>query len=199
MLSASQYLAQNKLVSCTGVIGPTGPQGPSGPSGLSGISGPTGPTGPMGPVGPTGASGPAGNAPYPSSNVINIIVAGSGKIASISGSTAVPFANDNNIVPAAGDTWFVSATGNIVSIAGANNTDSIVIQIQQTSATAIGDGNTVSVSYTSPCITNGTVWAFSGYLLTKDTTNFQVIAKPYFTSGITVSVECDECIATKIM
>jgi hypothetical protein len=63
MLSASEYLAQARLVACTGPRGPTGPPGATGSSGATGSTGASGATGPSGPIGipgPTGATGLTG-------------------------------------------------------------------------------------------------------------------------------------------
>lgn len=81
MLSASEYLAFSKLVTCpgpsgsNGINGSTGPTGPMGPGGgLSGPTGPTGPTGLSGATGPTASTGPTGPAGLSASPTGSIII-----------------------------------------------------------------------------------------------------------------------------
>lgn len=59
MLSASEWLSQNRSIVC-GVTGPTGPAGPVGPQGLPGATGATGFQGETGAVGPQGSQGETG-------------------------------------------------------------------------------------------------------------------------------------------
>jgi len=76
MLSASEYLAFSKLVTCPGPSGSSGAPGAPGAPGASGVSGPTGPTGPTGlsgatgPTASTGATGPAGISSAPSGSIL---------------------------------------------------------------------------------------------------------------------------------
>jgi microcystin-dependent protein len=79
MLSASEYLAFSKLVTCpgpSGTNGAPGAPGAPGSSGASGVSGPTGPTGPTGlsgatgPTASTGPTGPAGISSAPSGSIL---------------------------------------------------------------------------------------------------------------------------------
>lgn len=79
MLSASDWLAQSKVISCPGPTGPTGPIGPAGPSGSTGpagSSGATGPAGPTGPTGPSGSSGPTGPSGPPGALTGTIVMYG---------------------------------------------------------------------------------------------------------------------------
>lgn len=61
MLSASQWVALNKIQFCGGLIGPTGKTGNQGPSGPTGASGPTGPIGNIGNSGLAGSIGASAN------------------------------------------------------------------------------------------------------------------------------------------
>ena len=63
-LSASQYTAQSKVLSCgsTGSQGPAGPTGTLGPTGVTGFTGNSGPTGLKGDTGSTGSTGNTGPA-----------------------------------------------------------------------------------------------------------------------------------------
>ena len=76
MLSASEYLAFSKLVTCPGPSGSSGAPGAPGAPGASGVSGPTGPTGPAGlsgatgPTASTGPTGPAGISSAPSGSIL---------------------------------------------------------------------------------------------------------------------------------
>ena len=60
-LSASQYTAQSRQLSCS-ATGPVGPAGPTGaPGANSDVTGHTGASGPTGHTGPTGIQGPTGS------------------------------------------------------------------------------------------------------------------------------------------
>jgi hypothetical protein len=207
-LSASQWLSQTSRLSCgaTGPQGPTGPTGPSGggptgssgPTGPSGPSGPSGPTGPSGPAGPSGPTGPTGPGVYTSYRVITLVDGGAGKTATVSGTTNVSLGVDTTVTPGTSETWFVSATGTIATTAGtAGANDSILIAIQQTGAT-INTTNSLGNEYYADALINGCIWTFSGYLQTKNTNSFEVRIIPTLSGGVSCSVECDGCVATRI-
>lgn len=208
MLSASEWLSQSKLLACSGPSGATGPSGPSGPTGPSGLTGPTGPTGLTGPSGlqgVTGPSGPSGASPSTPSQVINIVDGGSGKTASLPynpSSQVTTLGIDLNVSPTgANEIWFLSASGNVSLSAGSVvSTDYVAIFLQQSSAGTgtASNSNTIVETVTGAEIANST-WSFSGYVKTKDATNFVVRVYWLFaTGGTTGAVECTRFLATKI-
>lgn len=190
-----------QLIACAGPNGPSGPTGAVGPSGLVGPSGPTGPTGPTGPSGPTGPTGPSPSGFYISKNVINIVDnSNSQHLEPVSGSVTVDLGYDAPaVIPAIGETWFISARGTISAAYNASvvSTDYIAIIVGQAGA-VYSDINSVSNTYNSNFLLSGGNWSFSAYVKTKNTNNFTVFIQPNITSGASVIVSCNGCIATKI-
>lgn len=202
MKSASEWTSQNKLLACSGPSGATGPTGATGAAGSPGLSGPTGATGP---AGVTGATGPAGASPSTPSQVITIIDSPGGKTASLPydpASQVTTLGVDLTVSPAgANEIWFLSASGNTSLTAGTViSTDYVGIILQQSSGGSGTANNTNAIAKTifGSAIDGGT-WSFSGYVKTKDTTNF--VVKVYWifnNSGTSGSVECTRFLATKI-
>jgi hypothetical protein len=208
MKSASEWTSQSKLLACSGPSGATGPSGttgPSGPTGASGPSGVTGPTGPSGPIGLTGGTGATGASPASPSQIINIVDGGSGKTASLGyapGSQSTTLSVDSTVSPAAAnEIWFLSASGIINLPSGTViSTDYVGIFLQQSSGgSGTGDDSNAIARTIFGSEINGGTWSFSGYVKTKDTTNFVVKIYWLFDGSSTIAqIECTRFLATKV-
>ena len=186
----------------TGATGPQGSTGATGPQGNTGATGPqgnTGATGPQGTTGPTGPQGPTGPAANPFQAVINIVDGGSGKTQTLtSPNGSATLAVDNTVAPTgSGQIWFVAANG-IISTTGTppSSTDYMTVILTQSTGLP-GNSNAVCQDYWGVML-SGSTWAVSGYLNTKDTTNFVVKVYWSLVGATTGTFQCIGFSATRI-
>jgi hypothetical protein len=178
-LSASQYTAQSRVLSCgsTGSVGPAGPTGTLGPTGVTGFTGFTGNTGPTGLQGVTGSTGSTGNAGPTGSSGVPI-----GTIGLSPGVIGIPtgyhYCNGNAI----SRTAFPELFSKIATNFGAG--DGTILTITDTFSDTIISGTSVVVKfdnnedlYGNPILISGDVFTFTG------------IADPYSTfNGVPITV-----------
>jgi len=163
-LSASQYTAQSRVLSCgsTGSVGPAGPTGLTGPTGVTGYTGFTGSTGPTGLKGDTGSTGSTGNTGPTGSSGVPI-----GTIGLCPGIIGIPtgyhYCNGNAISRTAFPelfskiaTNFGAGDGTVLRITGATSGTTI----SGTSVFVIFDSN--QDLYGNAILISGDVFTFTG-------------------------------------